>query len=197
MYPGPVLDPTIRSRLETAAGELPPGLRDHVLRVVVEARRLAQIHGVDEERAVVAVLGHDLLRALKPSALLERAEAAELAPTDVERSQPILLHGRLSALLMNERFGIDDEDVLAAARYHTTARAGMSALERLAYVADKIEPGKANANASFAEARRLADESLERSMLCLLDAQIAKALERGWPLHPDTTAARNEILTLA
>ena len=184
----------LRSALEGAVAELPRGLRDHVLRVVTEARRLAERYGVDEERTVVAALGHDLARGLSPDELLRQAEAAGLAPSDVERAEPILLHGAVSAWLMAERFGVNDADTLAAARYHTTARAGMSALERVIYVADKIEPEKARADPALAEARRLADEGVEAAMRILLDRHVSKALERGWPLHPDTVAARNELV---
>ena len=182
-----------RAALEAAVAELPRGLRDHVLRVVAEARCLAQRHGIDEERAVVAALGHDLARAQSPSELLRQAEAAGLTPSEIERAEPILLHGGLSARLMEERFGVEDVEALAAARYHTTGRAGMNALERLVFVADKIEPEKAREEPALAEARRLADDSLEAAMRRLLDYQVSRALEKGWPLHPDTVAARNEL----
>jgi predicted HD superfamily hydrolase involved in NAD metabolism len=183
-----------RAALQAAVDALPRGLREHVLRVVEEAQRLAQRHGLDEERAVIAALGHDLARADSPAELLKRAQAFGIEVSDVERAEPILLHGTLSARLMAERFGIEDADVLAAARYHTTARAGMSAIERLIYVADKIEPHKAREDAALAEARRLADGSLDAAMRAILDRQVARAVERGWPLHPDTVAARNELL---
>lgn len=178
----------LQAALESAVGKLPRGLREHVLRVVRESRRLARGHGIDEERAVIAALGHDLARAQVRFGLSRLAKAGGLPLSDIER------HGALSAQLLAERFGVEDSEVLAAARYHTTARAGMSALERLIFVADKIEPAKAREELEVAEARRLADESLEAAMRCLLDWQVARALERGWLLHPDTVAARNELL---
>lgn len=185
----------LRAALARAVGALPAGLREHVWRVVEEARRLAPGSGVDEERAVVAALGHDLARARTPEALLREAEAAGLLISEVERAQPALLHGPLSAHLLATRFGVQDREVLAAARHHTTARAGMSALERLIYVADKIEPEKAASDAALAEARALAwGNGIHAALRHLLDAQVAKALERGWPLHPDTVAARNELV---
>ncbi len=184
----------VRTELEAAVADLPAGLRDHVLRVVTEARRLALRYGVDEDRATLAALGHDLARGYTSAELLKQAEAAGLTPSDIERAQPILLHGPLSARLMAERFGIGDAGVLAAARYHTTARAGMSALERVVYVADKIEPEKARSQPALAEAREAAHASLEAAMRIILDYQVSRAIERGWPLHPDTVAARNELL---
>lgn len=180
--------------LERAVAQLPGGLREHVLRVVTEARRLAHVHHLDEERAAIAALGHDLLRAHAPEELLRAAADAGLTPSAIERSQPVLLHGPLGARLMAERYGVDDAQALAAARHHTTARAGMDPLERLIYVADKIEPGKAREDPDLLEARRLADHDLDGALRLLLDYQIEKALQRGWPLHPDTVAARNELL---
>ncbi len=179
----------LQAALESAVAKLPRGLRDHVRRVVRETRRLARHHGIDEERAVIAALGHDLARAQKRSGLARRAKAEGGLPlADLER------HGALSAQLLSRRFGATDPEVLAAARYHTTARAGMSALERLVFIADKIEPEKAREELEVAEARRLADESLEAALRCLLDWQVTRAVERGWLLHPDTVAARNELL---
>ncbi len=183
-----------RAALAAAVDALPSGLRDHVLRVVEEARRLAGLHGLDEERAVIATLGHDLARAGSPATLLEQARATGIDVSEIELAEPVLLHGALSARLMADRFGITDAEAVAAARYHTTARPGMSAIERLIFVADKIEPHKAREDAALAEARRLADESLEAAMRVILDRQLARAVERGWPLHPDTIAARNELL---
>jgi len=184
----------IRVALEGAVEELPRGLRDHILRVVAEAQRLAKRHGVDEERATVAALGHDLARAESPSELVRQAEAAGLELSAIERKEPMLIHGALSARILAERFGVEDEEVLAAARYHTTGRPGMSVLERVVYIADKVEPEKARGVSELAEARRLAEESLEAAMRGLLDLHVRRALERGWPLHPNTVAARNELL---
>jgi predicted HD superfamily hydrolase involved in NAD metabolism len=180
--------------LRAAVDALPRGLREHVLRVVEEARRLAQRYGFDEERATIAALGHDLARGHTPAELLREAVEAGLAVSDVERREPMLLHGPLGARLMAERFGVGDEELLAAARHHTTARAGMSALERLVFVADKIEPHKARDDAALAEARGLADKSIDAALRTILDRQVARAVERGWPLHPDTVAARNELV---
>ena len=185
---------TKRAALQSAVDALPRGLREHVLRVVEEAQRLAQRHGLDTERAAIAALGHDLARGHTPAELLRQAVEAGLPVSDVEQREPVLLHGALGARLMAERHGIADEELLAAARHHTTARAGMSARERLVFVADKTEPHKARDDAALAQARALADESIDAALRVILDRQVARTVERGWPLHPDTVAARNDLL---
>jgi predicted HD superfamily hydrolase involved in NAD metabolism len=183
---------TARDALERAVDTLPPGLRDHVLRVVDEVRRLAPRYGVDEERAVIAALGHDLARGTPPADLLEQAEVAGLPVSDIERAHPVLLHGPLSAHLLSTRYDVEDAEVRAAARHHTTARPGMSALERLIYVADKIEPDKASRDRALAEARALAEEGLNAAFARVLEAQMANAPSRGWLLHPHTVEAYAE-----
>lgn len=184
----------VRAELAAAVTKLPTGLRDHIGRVVTEARRLAHRYAVDEDRAVIAVLGHDLYRAHQPSDLLNAAQVAGFSMRDEERSQPILLHGPLAARLMADRYGVTDDDALAAARFHTTARAGMSLLEKIIFVADKIEPQKARQEPALAEAREAAPQDLDAAIRIILDHQLARAIERRWPLHPDTVDARNELL---
>ena len=59
-------------------------------------------------------------------------------------------------LVDGRSFAVDAAEVLAAARHHTTARPGMSPIERLVYVADKIEPEKARSVPAFVAALGLA-----------------------------------------
>jgi predicted HD superfamily hydrolase involved in NAD metabolism len=173
---------------------LPGGLRRHIEAVVEEARRLARIHGVDEERAALAARGHDIARATRPDGLLRLASELGLSPNEVERAAPILLHGPVAARLLATRYGVEDEEVLAVARWHTTGRAGMSALEKVVFLADKVEPGKSRGRQELEEVRRLAESDLDRAVLLYLDQQVLEAVQQGWPLHPDAVAARSELL---
>lgn len=180
--------------LRETVDRLPAGLRRHVLRVVDEARRLARRHGVDEERAALAALGHDVLRGASPSELLALAASMGVEPDPLERAAPILLHGPLAARLMAERYGVADPEVLAAAAWHTTARGGMSPLEKVLFLADKVEPGKARRSRGRLRVRALADEDLDAALLTWLDQGLARSLRVGWALHPATVAARNELV---
>ena len=70
----------------------------------------------------------------------------------------------------------------------------MSALEKVLFIADKVEPGKSAGHSDLQDARRLAETDLDAAMLRLLDLQLQEAVQHGWPLHPDTVAARNELI---
>jgi predicted HD superfamily hydrolase involved in NAD metabolism len=173
---------------------LPRGLRRHIEGVVAEARRLARLHGVDEERAELVAWAHDVARANRPGELLRLARELGLSPSEVEEAAPVLLHGPVAARLLASRFGIEDKEVLAVARWHTTARAGMSALEKVLFLADKVEPGKSAGRADLEEVRLLAETDLDGAVLRYLDLQLLEAVRRGFALHADTVAARNELI---
>lgn len=185
---------TVAEALRDRVARLPAGLRDHVFRVEVEARRLAAAYGLDPERLQLAVLGHDLYRAHGPKQLLSLATVLIGPPNAVEEAEPILLHGPLGALAMQVQYGIDDAEALDAARFHTTARPGMTLFEKALFLADKIEPEKVDRVPELEEVRRLADHDPDEAILRYLDYQVRRATELGWLLHPDLVAARNELL---
>ena len=60
--------------------------------------------------------------------------------TRVERNNPFLLHSKVGAYIAAEKYGITDEEILDAIRYHTTGRPGMRMLEQIVFIADYIEP---------------------------------------------------------
>ncbi|MBI5287602.1 MAG: bis(5'-nucleosyl)-tetraphosphatase (symmetrical) YqeK [Chloroflexi bacterium] len=180
--------------LRAALLKVPAGLAEHVIRVLEEARRLAEIHGVDRHAVTIAALAHDLLRAHSDERLLTIAEEQgyELDPAD--RLAPILLHGPLAVPILQERYGIMDGDVLGAVAFHTTANEGMTPLQKVLFIADKIEPQKRERAAEVQRVAELAETDLDAAMLAYLDYHVRVALKSGWPLHSHTVAARNELL---
>lgn len=180
--------------LRAALTKVPPTLAEHVLRVTDEVLRLAEIHGVDREAAKIAALGHDLLRALSGERLLGICDDQKYPADDVDRMEPILLHGPLAVQLLREQYKVIDADVLGAVAAHTTARPGMTRLQKLIFIADKIEPHKMGGRPPVIRVGDLAEADLDAAMLAYLDHYTAFALENAWPLHPNTVAARNELI---
>ena len=84
--------------------------------------------------------------------------------------------------------------MLAGIDCHTTARAGMAPLEKVLFVADKVEPGKLQRRPALEQVRDLARIDLNAAMLRYLDLNLQEAVERGWLLHPRSLEARNELL---
>lgn len=115
----------------------------HTLGVAYTAAALSMAHGDPVEDAMTAGLLHDCAKSMHGSELVAICEKAHLNVTAVERSNPTaLLHAKAGAYLAQHKYGITDNDILNAIRYHTTGRPDMSKLEKIIYIADYIEPNR-------------------------------------------------------
>jgi len=164
----------------------------HNLRVVEVARGLAQKYGVETGQAELAALLHDVAWEVPSEKLLAMAEAEGLEVNLVERHAPILLHGPVGAVLLRRDYGVTDEAVLQAVRYHTTGRSGAGLLELITFLADKIEP--AVELAGVEEVRFLVGSSLEKAAMKEANCLIVDQLSRGYMLHPHLIEMRNWLI---
>ena len=129
---------------------------------------------------------------MAPEELLAVAEAHGLAVDEIERAEPLLLHGKVGAVLATEWFGLDDPELLAAIALHITGAPGMGLLAKVVFLADFVEPGRTMPAA--AAARAVAFDDLPRALLIAFEAIIGYVVSGGYLLHPRTVAARNELL---
>lgn len=185
------IDAALRERM---APTIPEGLQAHIDRVVEIAARLTEAHGGDVELARLMAQGHDVLRHLPPAELLARAEVAGLDIDPSERHDPVLLHGTLGALELRDRYGIHDERVLHAVRWHTPGHPDYGIEAWSMFIADKIDPRKVRRWHALRRVRREAPESLHRAALLYLDRVTKRAVREGWLLHPMATVTRNALL---
>jgi predicted HD superfamily hydrolase involved in NAD metabolism len=185
----------VEGRLRDAVEALPDGLRRHILRVEKESCCLAETHGVDADRARIAALGHDLVRHLSGPDLLAMAAKYRLTPDPIEQASPVLVHGPVAARILTTDYALDDAEILAGIDCHTTARAGMTVLEQVLFVADKVEPHKRKRDDALINVRETARESLDAAVLQYLDHNLKEAIRRRWQVHPRSLEARNELVS--
>ena len=146
----------------------------HTEGVRVTAIDLAKKYGADPEKAETAALFHDMYRGVSVDVL-----------------NYYVKHGKIAAIVMERDFGITDPDIINAVSYHTTGRPAMSALEKVIYIADAIEP---NRNYPGVEAiRKMAEEDLDKACLLSMDRTIEYVQQQGNFLDTDTIAARNDL----
>ena len=179
-----------RERFES----LPDKLQAHIFRVRDVGLDLASRHGIDEERAELAILGHDVARAAKKSEIMRQADRFGLNILDIERKAPVMLHGPVGAELLRHEDGLDDEEILDAVRYHTTGHPTLTPLGLLVFIADKLEPRKIKSYPYQQELRHIANESLSQAVLEFLCRESALRLQRRRAVHPDSVEAINALL---
>lgn len=136
----------------------------HTLGVAYTAAALAMAHGEPMEDAMIAGLLHDCAKSMHGSELVAICEKARLNVTVVERSNPTaLLHAKAGAYLAQHKYGVNNDNILNAIRYHTTGRPDMSRLEKILYIADYIEPNRKQL-AELDMIRRIAFQDLDWTM---------------------------------
>jgi len=139
-----------------AKKELSDKRYQHTLNVCRLARQLAARNGVDEDRAALAALLHDIAKEQPRAALLQIfADNAIIAKDAASRPAPVW-HGLAAAILAQVRYGVEDEEILSAIACHTTGRAGMTKLDKIIYIADM-----ASEERTYPEAVKLRQDALE------------------------------------
>lgn len=110
--------------------------RAHSIRVAVTAVERAKHLKIPEDKALCAALFHDCAKNLEGDS--PYLEGFEMPRTWGEVPRQVA-HQFRGAFVAEKRFGVTDEDVLNAIRFHTSARPNMSELEKLVFLADMVE----------------------------------------------------------
>ena len=58
---------------------------------------------------------------------------------DLEKDSLALSHSLIGSYIAKYEFGINDEDIISAIKYHTTGKEDMNLIEKIIYIADLIE----------------------------------------------------------
>ena len=144
----------------------------HTLGVVETAIQLAKQYQVDVKKAEIAALLHDCAKGFGGQEQLRLCQKYGLTITEAEERNPFLLHAKLGAYLAKTDYGIDDEEILDAIRWHTTGRPEMTQLDKIIYIADYIEPNR-NQAPNLDEIRHLARVNLDECLYTILKATLA------------------------
>ena len=149
-------------------------------------RRFGNGVSLDPGLGYLAGIAHDLGKPLPAEELIRLVENDGKGISPLEREKPSLLHGRASAVLLKERFNIQNEAVLEAVALHTSGGENMGPLAKIVYVADKLEVTRDRADSSV---RRLAyaGDSLDGIFLTVLDQTVSSLRKRKLKLSEETT----------
>lgn len=158
---------------------------EHTLGVEFTSAALAMRYGASVIKAQTAGLLHDCAKCLTDKERVSICKKNNIPMSELERSNPFLLHAKVGAWLAKKRYGISDQDILNAIQNHTTGRPGMSLLEKIVFIADYMEPGRNHAP-NLDEIRRLAFDDLDRTMLKILNDTLEYLDSKNGDVDPMT-----------
>ncbi|GAB4116007.1 MAG: bis(5'-nucleosyl)-tetraphosphatase (symmetrical) YqeK [Candidatus Caldatribacteriota bacterium] len=165
---------------------------NHALNVAQVAKDLAIKHGEDSYKAEIAGLLHDCAKDLPEDVLREKIKEFQIELDNMMKKIPKLWHPLVGAEIAKQEFKITDVSILRAIRIHSTGAAQMSMLDKIIFLSDKIEPLRDNQGVE--EVRAIAENSLDKAILKLLDRGIEYLIKKGLLIHPLTLEARNNML---
>lgn len=175
---------------EKVKSVLDPLRFEHTLGVAYTASCLGMIWGVDPLKCELAGILHDCAKCLSHEEQIKGCIDNNIPLTEEELASPQVIHAKYGSFLANSLYGIDDEDILNAIRYHTTGRALMSMLEKIVYVADFIEPLRSKSK-SLSEARIEAFRDIDRCMVVILLDTFNYLEASGKPIGTESYEAYN------
>ncbi|MBQ1709824.1 MAG: bis(5'-nucleosyl)-tetraphosphatase (symmetrical) YqeK [Treponema sp.] len=157
---------------------------EHSIRVAETCARLCRMFALDADVGYLAGVGHDMCKDFSDQELFDLAAKDGNPIIPYEKRNPALLHGRAAAVLMKEKFGIEDKDILEAVAYHTSGVMGMCDLSKCLFIADKIEPGRPQSTDEYRE--RLYKMNLDQMFYAVLYENYSYVLKKGYELFPTT-----------
>ncbi|RNF40995.1 bis(5'-nucleosyl)-tetraphosphatase (symmetrical) YqeK [Planococcus salinus] len=169
--------------LQKVKKRLPENRYAHVIGVMAKATELAQTFGVPEEKAKVAAILHDVAKFSDRDWMKSIIISEKMDPLLLEYHAE-LWHAPVGAYVAQKEFGVQDEDILNAIRYHTTGRAGMSDLEKIIYIADLVETNRKFKGVD--ELRQLKEQGLDVMMEACVKHSIEFLASKNQPVYPDS-----------
>ena len=110
----------------------------HVENVADIAVGLAKVYDIDVTKTKLAALLHDISGIMTPQEMYDFAKMCGLGVDPAEEKHHALLHQRVSKIIAQEEFDINDSDILNAIECHTTLKKNASLYDKIIFIADKI-----------------------------------------------------------
>lgn len=149
----------------------------HCVNVSKMARELAKIYNVDEKKAEVAGLLHDIAKELTNAELLGYAKKYNVDYKNIPQESINILHAEIGAFLAKEFFRID-KDIESAIAYHTVGNKNMNLFEKIVFISDKISEERDYNGVE--KIRTLAiDNQIDKAIRMFLERWLVKMKEKG------------------
>ena len=147
---------------------------------------------LDPDLGYLTGIAHDLCKQLCDEEQIRLANIYGGEISSVERAKPSLLHGRACAVVLKERFKINDDEVLKAIAVHTEGGRNMSPLAKVLYIADKMEMSRVKVDPAVRK-QILAGDTLDRIFIPVLERAVSSIRDRKLELSKNTLSLLEEM----
>lgn len=163
---------------------------NHSVNVKSQAMLLGEHYGVDVKKCEIGGILHDITKELDIDTQLQLILKSDIIVPSVVLKTPKLYHAVTGMIYVKDKLGINDDDILNAIRYHTTARENMSKLEKIVYIADATSVDRDYEQVE--KFRELSFVDLDLCMLELIKYTINYLINDNCIIPTDTIKAYNQ-----
>ncbi|MBT3392874.1 MAG: nicotinate (nicotinamide) nucleotide adenylyltransferase [Elusimicrobiaceae bacterium] len=160
------------------------------------AVELAKTHNIDEQKALIASLIHDMGKSLTVEQKIKYCEKNKINFKNiktVETYAPQLLHSHISEDMAKKIFKIKDKDILNAAKHHTLGKNKMNKLSKVIFVSDASSEDRNYPNAK--KVRQLAFENLDNALKEAMRLKISYTISTGKWVSLEAIRIWNQIIS--
>ncbi len=166
---------------------------EHSLGTAECAEYLAKKYGINPQKAYFAGLIHDCAKCLPNNEMqniIENFVTLECG----ESENPKTHHAPAGVYIAKTQFGVEDEEILSAIRWHTIGKIDMTMLEKIVFLADKIE--ERTRPKECTELKHLLNEEngLDKAILVCYKNTIKSLVDRELTICTQTIDIYNSLL---
>ncbi len=152
--------------VETLSSDIPEKTFKHAKRTVLYAMKLNESLKLDFDKVFLASLLHDCAKHIK---------------VDMDGVPAPVTHQYTGAERAREKYGITDEEILNAIRFHTSGKPDMTTLEKLVFCADMLEEGRAYEGVEGL--RNIIEKDFEKGFVACVTSSMKKLVADGNPFY--------------
>lgn len=165
---------------------------NHVKRVAQKSIELARKFQYDEKLVEVASYLHDISVIIPNSEKIKMCQLLNIEVLEEEKVFPLLVHQKLSRIMAEDIYGIENEEVLGAINCHTTLKRDSKTLDLILFIADKLEWDQQGVPPYLEKVEKGLEQSLEHGAYAFLEYMV-KNKENLKVVHPWLIEAYEEL----
>ena len=163
----------------------------HTLNVRKLALKLAKQYGADEKKVEIAALLHDICKERPKSELLQMLRDNAIMTQNAAEKPQSVWHAAAGMVYAATELGIEDPEILDAIACHTSARPGMTPVDKVLYMADMCSEDRSYPEVE--ELRKLLKKDLDKALIRALQYSLQWLKEEHKQIDEDSKLALREL----
>ncbi len=163
----------------------------HSLGVMKMCEKLAPKYNVDSERLRLVGLMHDLAKDMEKDKKIKYILDNNIPFSETEKANIEIMHGKIAGHICKVKYKFDEE-MCRAISCHTTGKENMTMLEKILFIADKIDETRKYSSAE--ELRDLAFQNIDKAIIENINHAINKNIDDNKVIIEESIKARNFLL---